>query len=59
MKPIEPTYVGDGLYVRTDSLGALVLTTGHHEQAQADNVIVLEPEVWASLMLIISKANET
>lgn len=58
MKPIAPTYVGDGVYVQTDPHGALMLTTGHHAHEHAENVIIFEPEVWAELMLIISRANE-
>lgn len=53
---ITPTYVGDGVYVQTDSFGSLVLTTGNHDPAKAENVIVLEPQVWAQLTEIISKA---
>lgn len=41
----EPSYIGDGVYVRVDDWGRIVLTTGHHDEAHADNVIVLEPEV--------------
>lgn len=48
MKP--PTYLGDGVYAKQDELGRLVLTTGDHDDARADNRIVLEPEVVAALI---------
>lgn len=41
----NPEYIGDGVYVHVDDWGRTTLTTGNHEPALADNVIVLEPEV--------------
>lgn len=48
MRKIEPTYLGDGVYATEDDRG-IVLTTGTHVIDQADNVVVLEPKVWAAL----------
>jgi hypothetical protein len=48
MRKIEPTYLGDGVYATEDDRG-IVLTTGTHVIAEADNVVVLEPKVWAAL----------
>jgi hypothetical protein len=47
-KKIEPTYLGDGVYATEDDRG-IVLTTGSHVLTEADNVVVLEPKVWAAL----------
>ena len=47
-RKIEPTYLGDGVYATEDDRG-IVLTTGTHVITEADNVIVLEPKVWAAL----------
>lgn len=52
----EPCYLGDGVYADTDGYGGLVLTTGTHERASADNVIVLEAEVLAALIQWIARA---
>lgn len=41
-------YLADGVYASFDGF-SVVLTTGHHDPAQAKNVIVLEPEVLAAL----------
>ena len=38
----EPTYLGDGVYATEDDRGIVLIT-------EADNVIVLEPKVWAAL----------
>ena len=38
-------YLGDGVYVKRDEHGRVVLTTGSHHDAEADNGIVLEPKV--------------
>ncbi len=46
---MTPEYLGDGVYVSFSPFGEVVLTTGHHEPAQADNTIVLEPQVLAAL----------
>ena len=43
----NPIYLGDGVYATFDSGfagGGITLTTGTHEEAEADNVIYLEPE---------------
>ena len=42
------TYLGDGVYVTKHSYG-IVLTTGHHEESKADNVILLDNGVLNSL----------
>lgn len=47
-KPPFPDYMGDGVYVHFDGFN-LVITTSHHDPRQADNVIAIEPEVWAAL----------
>lgn len=52
-----PSYLGDGVYASVGQIG-LVLTTGHHDPAQADNTIVFEPEVLAALEKYISKFKE-
>lgn len=43
-------YLGDGVYAHIDAANRIVLTTGHHDPAQADNRIVLEPEVMVSFL---------
>ena len=37
-------YLSDGVYVRLekDSIYPIILTTGHHDESVADNVIYLE-----------------
>ena len=42
---IGPQYLGDGVYATAEEDGSIMLTTGHHEQLEAGNVIFLEPEV--------------
>lgn len=48
----EPSYLGDAVYVSPSSgvLGTLMLTTGHHEESSASNVIIMEPEVVTALI---------
>lgn len=46
-----PLYLGDGAYVHEDAAGRVVLTTGSHRPAEADNVIVLEDEVLEALVV--------
>jgi len=41
------TYIGDGVYATKHSFG-IVLTTGHHQESEADNTIVLENNVYDS-----------
>jgi len=41
-------YLGDGVYAIRDDWNRVALTTGDHNPAKADNVIVLEPEVLAA-----------
>jgi len=41
-------YLGDGVYVGFDGC-QIIMTTGHHERAMADNVIAMEPTVLAAL----------
>ena len=45
MKRLEPAYPADGVYVKLDEHGQVVLTTGSHVDSEARNRIVLEPEV--------------
>lgn len=52
---IPPEYLGDGVYASFDRRG-LVVTTGHHDPAKADNVIVLEPFIIAALEKYVEKA---
>lgn len=42
-------YLGDGVYASYRD-GYVILTTGHHDEYQADNVIAFEPEVLRKLM---------
>jgi hypothetical protein len=51
---MDPRYLGDGAYAHWCE-GRLVLTTGNHEPALADNTIVLEPEVLVSLLMYLKK----
>ncbi len=46
---IKPEYLGDGVYATAKEDGSIMLTTGDHNQLEADNVIFLEPEGFASL----------
>ena len=42
---MKQEYLGDGAYitVNRDFVGQIILTTGHHEEAQADNRVHLDP----------------
>ena len=51
----NPSYLGDGAYVHIDGIGRMTLTTGHHDPAQADFVIVLEPEVLDAFQKYVAK----
>lgn len=51
----EPKYLGDGVYIQVDSLGYFRLTTGTHVLIEAEQVIVLEPEVAQALVDYITK----
>ena len=51
----EAQYLGDGVYASRNQWGQIVLTTGHHEEARADNVIFLEPEVAEALVAYVAK----
>jgi hypothetical protein len=46
---MEPRYLGDGVYV-SESYGPVILTTGHHDPDQADDVIFLDEEVLEGLL---------
>jgi hypothetical protein len=48
---IEPTYLGDGVYVKPKAGDptSLVLTTGSHVTAAAENVVILEDQVAQAL----------
>lgn len=51
------SYLGDGVYAQIDPRG-LVLTTESHELGDANNIIVLEPEVLAALEKYVAKQRE-
>lgn len=55
----NPQYLGDGVYAHLDSFGDVVLTTGHHLPAAADNVIVLEPQVLAAFQTWLATPKST
>lgn len=44
-----PRYLGDGVYAQCDFMDRLVLTTGNHDPEKADNIIILEAQVWEAL----------
>ncbi len=50
-------YLGDGVYVAYDGVNYM-LTTGTHIEAEADNIIELEPEVLDALMRFVKRAAE-
>ena len=54
MKPIKPTYLGDGVYIRSDG-HFVILTTGHDEEHHATNIIYLEPEVLSKLLTLLNQ----
>jgi hypothetical protein len=43
----DKQYLGDGVYVRTDDAGNIILTT--ENGVEETNTIYLEPEVWSAL----------
>lgn len=45
---MNPQYLGDGVYASWNG-EQIILTTGHHDPANADNVIFLEPDVLRAL----------
>ena len=49
----QPAYIGDGVYVRPDQFGGVVLTTGNDLPQHADNVMFLEAQVRESLLAYI------
>lgn len=51
---IEPEYLGDSVYAKFDGFG-VVLTTDSHEDKDAGNRIVLEPEVVSELVAYIDR----
>lgn len=55
MTEIKPIYLGDGVYAQSDLANGfpLVLTTGNHEVALADNKIFMEPEVLQALINLL------
>ena len=55
---IGPQYLGDGVYATAEEDGSIMLTTGHHEQLEAGDVIFLEPRVLASLDQYRKRARE-
>jgi hypothetical protein len=54
MKP-DSRYIGDGVYIRDDGY-QLVLTTGHHLEAEADNIVCLEDECVDGLLRFLEHA---
>lgn len=48
----KPQYLGDAVYICLDPYG-VVLTTGHHLEEEASQVIILEPEVVQALVKYI------
>lgn len=50
-------YLGDGAYatVDKDAFHPLILTTGHHDPEQAENVIYMEPSVMIALVDVIER----
>lgn len=52
---IPPDYLGDAVYVHVTDDDSLVLTTGHHEPSQADNVIYMDENVVAALLRYLDR----
>ena len=50
IKGSQALYLGDGVYVQLNDFGDVILTTGTHIRAEADNTIVLEAEVLQMLI---------
>jgi hypothetical protein len=58
---IAPEYLGDAVYATAMKTGIenwLILTTGNHDEALADHVIYLEPEVLAALERYLVRMKE-
>ncbi len=55
---MKPEYLGDGVYASYNERGQLVLTTGHHLETEADNIVYLEPKVLSALLKYVDKAKE-
>jgi len=53
---MEPQYLGDGVYAAVNSFGQVVLTTGTHEEAKANNVIYLELGAIHGLIEFVKRA---
>ena len=55
----EPSYLGDGVYIKADAFidGDFVLTTGSHKNADAHNRIHLESAVWKKLVEYLREYN--
>ncbi len=53
---MDPEYLGDGVYASLNSFGQIVITTGHHNPDEADNVIYLEPEIAKAVTGFIERA---
>ena len=49
-EPIKPDYMGDAVYATHCDTNSIMLTTDHHEEAQAGNVIFLEPSVMLAVI---------
>jgi len=56
--PLNPIYLGDGVYAQTSESGELVLTTDSHKVEEADNVIYLESSVITSLLEYINSSRK-
>ena len=51
----EPTYLGDGVYAQETSYEDILLTTGSHREDEADNKIILEPQIVQRLVAWLNK----
>lgn len=52
---MDPQYLGDGVYASFNG-SQIVLTTGDHDPAKADNTIYLEPEVIRAFVGFMERA---
>ena len=51
MKATEPAYLGDGVYATAQPESECVMiTTGHHEESKADNVVYIDHAIWLNLV---------
>lgn len=50
MTNAKETYLGDGVYVKLDEYGGIILTTGSHKEEEASNTIFLGPDEISMLL---------